>query len=223
MQERLRRRVGEQEVQGSTPRDFSNLWLLLLHFTIEITGPKNLRGNILRRQLLSSSLLILVYHRPLRLILLYWLFVYKHPWLYPVVIESGSHFSLKASIFFIRGSMQLFLDLLEFSHQVELGLRASQIEHSVLVGRRNHPAQATLWLDLSLDWSRKTLCMWSQHTRWTDVTRDPIWWKLPPSAHRDRIHLFLFALFRLDFDRTLLFFSRREIQKGIQEFFVRDF
>jgi len=149
----------------------------------------------LRRQLLSSSLLVFIYHRPLRLILLYRLFVYKHSWLYSIVIESSCHFSLKTSIFFIRRPMQLLFDFLQFAHQVELGLRAPQVEYTILVGSGDDPAQATFRVDLHLDGCRKALGVWGQHAGRTDTAGDTIRRKLSLPANWDRIQFFFFPLF----------------------------
>ena len=210
------RGVREQKVERCTP---CHLLLLLLLFCIEVAGPENLWRHVLRGQLLPSSLLIFVYQWPLGLIFFYWFFVYKHPWLYPVIIERCSHFSLKASIFFIWGAMQLLLDLLQLPHQVEFSLRTPQIEHSVLISCGNHPTQASFRVYLRLHRCGEALSLWCEHARWADATGDPIWWKLPAPAHREhRVHL---VLLWLCLDRAL-FFPRGEIQKWIQEFLVRD-
>jgi len=81
--------------------------------------------------------------------------------------------------------MQLLFDLLQFTHQVELGLRAPQVEYTVLVGSGDDPAQAAFRVDLRLDGCREALGVRGQHAGRTDTTGDTIGRKLSLSANWD--------------------------------------
>jgi hypothetical protein len=91
--------------------------------------------------------------------------------------------------------MQLLFDLLQFTHQVELGLRTPQVEHTVLVGSGDDPAQAAFRVNLRLDGGRKALGVWGQHAGRTDTAGDTIGRKLSLPTDWDRIQFFFFPLF----------------------------
>ena len=87
--------------------------------------------------------------------------------------------------------MQLFLNLLQFPHQIELSLRTPEIEHSMIQVRGSYnPVQPAFRVYLRLHGSGEALCEGSEHAGGADTRGDSIRGKL--SLTRD--------------DRDLLFF-----------------
>jgi len=112
--------------------------------------PHDLRGHVLRIDLLTPPLLVLIDHaigtiRVLRLLFLIGLLLVDvhslklliHVGSRPIIVKAGCDLSLEAWGLVIGGAVQLLLHFLELPHQVKLRLGAPQVKYSVLVRRRD--------------------------------------------------------------------------------------
>ncbi len=70
--------------------------------------------------------------------------------------------------------MQLLFNLLQLPHQVELSLRAPQVQDAVLVCGGNHPAEAPLRVHFGLYGRGETLGVWCEHPGRADPAGVPI-------------------------------------------------
>ena len=105
--------------------------------------------------------------------------------------------------------MQLFLNLLQFPHQIELSLRTPEIEHSMIQVRGSYnPGQPAFIVYLRLHGRREALCEGSEHAGGADARGDSIRGKL--------------SLTRDDRDLFFLFIVLGEVQERVKEVFVWD-